>query len=161
MACDDPHHCITWADEGLAMRVVAVDGDSVTLSDGARVRAGTVLATTGQRPRVVPGLERADRDALGRLRTTPDLAVVGLGAVWAAGDVARFERLPALLSRPRPSATRNLEQRVAADRARLAAPGAPVAAADIEAACARLARMLPALCTPETGFRFALSARLS
>ena len=27
MACDDPHHCITCADEGLAMRVVAVDED--------------------------------------------------------------------------------------------------------------------------------------
>jgi hydrogenase maturation factor len=26
-ACDDPHHCITCADEGLAMRVVAVDED--------------------------------------------------------------------------------------------------------------------------------------
>ena len=23
--CDDPHHCITCADEGVAMRVVAVD----------------------------------------------------------------------------------------------------------------------------------------
>ena len=27
MACDDPHHCITCADEGVAMRVVAVDED--------------------------------------------------------------------------------------------------------------------------------------
>ena len=24
-ACEDPHHCITCADEGVAMRVVAVD----------------------------------------------------------------------------------------------------------------------------------------
>ena len=25
MACDDPHHCITCADEGVPMRVVAID----------------------------------------------------------------------------------------------------------------------------------------
>ena len=25
-ACDDPHHCVTCADEGVPMRVVAVDG---------------------------------------------------------------------------------------------------------------------------------------
>jgi hydrogenase expression/formation protein HypC len=25
-ACEDPHHCVTCADEGVAMRVVAVDG---------------------------------------------------------------------------------------------------------------------------------------
>ena len=25
MACDDPHHCITCADEGIPMRVVAID----------------------------------------------------------------------------------------------------------------------------------------
>jgi hydrogenase assembly chaperone HypC/HupF len=24
-ACDDPHHCVTCSDEGIAMRVVAVD----------------------------------------------------------------------------------------------------------------------------------------
>lgn len=24
-ACDDPHHCVTCSDEGVAMRVVAVD----------------------------------------------------------------------------------------------------------------------------------------
>jgi len=74
--------------------------------------------------------------------------------LFEAGDRARFDLLPALALCPRPSSTRGLEQRVAADRARLAAaPGASVAAADIEAAFARLARMLPALCTPETGFR--------
>ena len=26
-ACDDPHHCVTCSDEGVAMRVVAVDDD--------------------------------------------------------------------------------------------------------------------------------------
>jgi hydrogenase maturation factor len=26
-SCEDPHHCITCADEGVAMRVVAVDED--------------------------------------------------------------------------------------------------------------------------------------
>lgn len=76
------------------VRVVGVDAEAVTLSDGARVPAGTVLATTGQRARVVPGLEHAETDRLGRLRTTPGLAVVGVSGVWAAGDVARVAQGP-------------------------------------------------------------------
>jgi hydrogenase maturation factor len=38
--CEDPHHCITCADEGVAMRVVAVDEDRglalCAAPDGAR-----------------------------------------------------------------------------------------------------------------------------
>ena len=66
MACDDPHHCITCADEGIPMRVVAVDEDRglalcaapdggrssveialvapVAPGDGLLVHAGTALA---------------------------------------------------------------------------------------------------------------------
>ena len=66
MTCDDPHHCITCADEGVAMRVVAVDEDRglalcaapdgerssveialvapVAPGDGLLVHAGTALA---------------------------------------------------------------------------------------------------------------------
>jgi hydrogenase maturation factor len=39
-ACDDPHHCITCSDEGVEMRVVAVDDDRglalCAAPDGAR-----------------------------------------------------------------------------------------------------------------------------
>ena len=66
-ACDDPHHCVTCADEGVAMRVVAVDDarglalcetaggaaresveialvDAVAPGDALLVHAGTALA---------------------------------------------------------------------------------------------------------------------
>jgi hydrogenase maturation factor len=65
--CDDPHHCVTCADEGVAMRVVAVDRarelalcdtagggaresveialvDNVAPGDALLVHAGTALA---------------------------------------------------------------------------------------------------------------------
>jgi hydrogenase assembly chaperone HypC/HupF len=39
-ACDDPFHCVTCSDEGIAMRVVAVDEERAlalcTAPDGAR-----------------------------------------------------------------------------------------------------------------------------
>jgi len=64
--CEDPHHCVTCADEGVAMRVVAVDGarglalcetadggaresveialvDAVVPGDALLVHAGTAL----------------------------------------------------------------------------------------------------------------------
>jgi hydrogenase expression/formation protein HypC len=66
-ACDDPHHCITCGDDGVAMRVVAVDDarglalcetadgaaresveialvDAVAPGDALLVHAGTALA---------------------------------------------------------------------------------------------------------------------
>ena len=49
-------------------------------------RARTVVATTGQRPVRIPGLDRW-RDDRGRLRTHRTLAVTA--GVWAAGDAAR------------------------------------------------------------------------
>jgi len=77
-------------------RVVAADEHGVTLSDGAHVPAGTVLATTGQRPVPLPGLELLARDAKGRLLTQRDLRVTPVDAstattVWAAGDAAAVQ----------------------------------------------------------------------
>ncbi|MBO9554596.1 FAD-dependent oxidoreductase [Cellulomonas sp.] len=77
-------------------RVVAADDDGVTLSDGSTIPAGTVLATTGQRPVPLPGLEPLARDARGRLLTQRDLRVTPVGArppsnVWAAGDAAAVQ----------------------------------------------------------------------
>jgi hydrogenase maturation factor len=47
-ACDDPLHCVTCADEGVAMRVVAVDADRglalcAAGGDGARTSVETAL----------------------------------------------------------------------------------------------------------------------
>jgi NADH dehydrogenase len=66
-------------------RIVSVGHDHVLLSDGSRLPADTVVATIGQRPVRVPGLDE-HRDPRGRLVTRPDLSVVD--GVWAAGDAA-------------------------------------------------------------------------
>jgi NADH dehydrogenase len=67
-------------------RVEAVTPSGATLSDGRVLACRTVVATTGQRPVRIPGLERW-RDDRGRLRTHRSLAVTA--GVWAAGDAAR------------------------------------------------------------------------
>jgi hydrogenase maturation factor len=46
-ACDDPYHCVTCSDEGIAMRVVAVDEDRAlalcSAPDGARTSVEVAL----------------------------------------------------------------------------------------------------------------------
>jgi hydrogenase maturation factor len=46
-ACDDPYHCVTCSDEGVAMRVVAVDEDRAlalcAAPDGARTSVEVAL----------------------------------------------------------------------------------------------------------------------
>ena len=53
-ACEDPHHCVTCSDEGVAMRVVAVDEDRglalCAAPDG--VRSSVEVALVGA---VAPG----------------------------------------------------------------------------------------------------------
>lgn len=41
MSCDDPRHCVTCSDEGVPMRVTAVD-DGVVSCDGVEVMAELV-----------------------------------------------------------------------------------------------------------------------
>jgi NADH dehydrogenase len=69
----------------LGVRLASVGADHAYLSDGTSLTAGTVIATIGQRPVHVPGLDD-HRDPRGRLVTRPDLSVVD--HVWAAGDAA-------------------------------------------------------------------------
>ncbi len=69
----------------LGVRLATVTPDHAYLSDGTAIAATTVIATIGQRPVQVPGLD-AHRDPRGRLVTRPDLSVVD--GVWAAGDAA-------------------------------------------------------------------------
>lgn len=69
------------------VRAVAATPDGVRLSDGSELAASVVVATTGQRAVVLPGLEDLPRDELGRLVTGPDLLVAP--DVWSAGDAAR------------------------------------------------------------------------
>ena len=69
----------------LGVRLASVSADHAYLSDGTSLPASTVIATIGQRPVQVPGLD-GHRDPRGRLVTRPDLSVVE--HVWAAGDAA-------------------------------------------------------------------------
>lgn len=70
--------------------VAAVDAAGLTLSEGARIPAATVICATGMRASplaaLLPGA--LARDGLGRLRVDAWLAVPGLEDVLAAGDIA-------------------------------------------------------------------------
>ena len=72
----------------LGRSVAAVDAEGVTLDDGQRIEAKTVVWTVGagQHPTgQIPG----ERDAQGRLHVDRNLKVLGLDDVYATGDVAR------------------------------------------------------------------------
>ncbi|WP_154792633.1 NAD(P)/FAD-dependent oxidoreductase [Occultella kanbiaonis] len=71
------------------VRVAAVDDGGARLADGTYLRAGTVIATVGQSPVAIGGLEEFG-DERGRLATGPDLSVTT--GIWAAGDAARVVR---------------------------------------------------------------------
>lgn len=82
----------------LEKRVKVVTAEGVTLSDGTRFSAATVVGTTGTAPH--PFVERmhAVKDK-GRLKTAPDLRLEGYENAWAIGDCAlimnAFDNQPA------------------------------------------------------------------
>ncbi len=85
--------------DGVAVRVdtriVAADGPGLRLSDGAVLRAGTVVWTAGVRANPVLGRLGLPTDPHGRLRTRTTLQVQGASHVWAAGDGASVPDLAA------------------------------------------------------------------
>jgi hydrogenase assembly chaperone HypC/HupF len=82
--CDDPHHCVTCADEGVAMRVVAVDAErGLALCGGGRGdRASVEIALVGE---VAPG----------------DALLVHAGTALARLDDAEAAAAPALRAEAR------------------------------------------------------------
>ncbi|MGH8375747.1 MAG: NAD(P)/FAD-dependent oxidoreductase, partial [Pseudomonas sp.] len=68
--------------------VVSVDANGVTLSDGARIDAKTVVWTTGVRASSLTEQIPAERDHLGRLHVDAHLRVIGQEDIYATGDVA-------------------------------------------------------------------------
>jgi NADH dehydrogenase len=68
--------------------VVAVDEQGVTLSDGQRIDARTVVWTTGVRASSLTEQIPAERDHLGRLHVDAHLKVIGQDDIYATGDVA-------------------------------------------------------------------------
>ena len=68
--------------------VVAVDEQGVTLADGQRIEASTVVWTTGVRASSLTEQIPAERDHLGRLHVDAHLQVLGQPDIFATGDVA-------------------------------------------------------------------------
>jgi NADH dehydrogenase len=76
---------VTWH---LNASVVAVDADGVSLSDGQRIDARTVVWTTGVRASSLTEQVPGERDHLGRLHVDANLKVIGQDDIYATGDVA-------------------------------------------------------------------------
>ena len=72
----------------LQTTVVAVDEHGVTLSDGQRIEANTVIWTTGVRASSLTAQIPGERDAFGRLHVDAYLQVIGQPDIFATGDVA-------------------------------------------------------------------------
>lgn len=82
----------------LGTTVGALDEEAVTLLDGSRIPAETVVWAGGMRAQgPIAGLA-AERDALGRLVVTPQMFVGGVTDVLAAGDVASVTVAPGQLA---------------------------------------------------------------
>lgn len=69
--------------------VSAIDDDGVTLLDGERIPAATVVAATGMRASPLAQKLPVAHDAMGRLPVDAFLQVEGLPGLHAAGDIAR------------------------------------------------------------------------
>lgn len=76
---------VTWR---LGTAVNSVDADGLTLSDGSRIDAKTVIWTAGVRASSLTAQIPAERDAFGRLHVDRNLRVEGVANVFATGDVA-------------------------------------------------------------------------
>lgn len=72
----------------LKSSVVAVDENGVTLADGQRIEAKTVIWTTGVRASSLTEQIPGERDHLGRLHVDAHLQVIGQDDIFATGDVA-------------------------------------------------------------------------
>ncbi|KJK08322.1 MULTISPECIES: NAD(P)/FAD-dependent oxidoreductase [Pseudomonas] len=68
--------------------VAAVDADGVTLADGERIEAKTVIWTVGVRANALTAQVPAERDPQGRLHVDRNLKVKGQAHVYATGDMA-------------------------------------------------------------------------
>ena len=68
--------------------VVGVDANGVTLDNGERIEASTVIWTVGVRASTLTEQIPGERDRQGRLRVDPHLKVIGQPHIYASGDVA-------------------------------------------------------------------------
>ncbi|KJK15040.1 NAD(P)/FAD-dependent oxidoreductase [Pseudomonas sp. NPDC087612] len=68
--------------------VESVDAHGVTLADGRRIEASTVIWTVGFRANPLTAQVPGERNGQGRLQVDANLKVIGQEHVYAAGDVA-------------------------------------------------------------------------
>lgn len=73
----------------LGTSVASLDKTGVTLSDGERIEAETVIWAAGMRAAPLTQQISAERDNSGRLLVNRDLRVPGLDGIFATGDGAR------------------------------------------------------------------------
>ncbi len=73
----------------LGTAITSIDAQGVTLSDGAKIEASTVIWSAGMRANPVAALISAERDNFGRLIVDRNLAVPGVTNVYATGDSAK------------------------------------------------------------------------
>ena len=71
-----------------------VDENGVTLSDGRRIDAGTVLWAAGVEASSLGGLLGADTDRSGRVKVEDDLTIPGHPEVFVVGDLAQYPGVP-------------------------------------------------------------------
>ena len=74
--------------------VEEIDESGVTLSDGRRIEAGTVLWAAGVTASPLGSLLGAETDRSGRVVVEPDLSVQGHTEVFVVGDLAAVEGVP-------------------------------------------------------------------
>jgi NADH dehydrogenase len=72
--------------------VVDLDRQGVTLADGRRIEAATVIWGAGVRPTAIVRDMAAPHDAYGRVLVEKDLSVPGHPEAFVVGDVAHFEQ---------------------------------------------------------------------
>lgn len=76
---------VTWK---LGAGVSAVDADGVTLENGERIEADTVIWTAGARASHLTEQIPGKRDSFGRLHVDRTLKVIGVDGLYATGDCA-------------------------------------------------------------------------
>lgn len=82
-------------DVRLGTRLESCVGRTAELSDGSRLPSRTLVWTAGVTAHPVLAACGVPRDARGRVRCTPELRVVDVPGVWAAGDAAAVPDLTA------------------------------------------------------------------
>jgi NADH dehydrogenase len=74
------------------LRVVELDDAGVTLSNGERHDAATVIWAAGVRPVALADMLPGARDRGGRVNVLPDLSIPGHPEAFVIGDMAHFEQ---------------------------------------------------------------------